>query len=215
MNKKESVPVDFRIYAKEEDGKTKNEHFREMINLSKKRSMNVDIVTMDSWYSSLDNLKTLKNVGYNWLCGFKKNRIVNNKTKLQDLDIPNKGLVVYLRGYGWVKVFRFEAQNGYTKYYGTNILDCSTEDATGYVNKRWNIETYHRELKQTCGIERCQARTCRSQRNHILLSIMAWIHQRLRRGLDTTTIYQQKWNVLKDAIRENMRMLLCDRKTAA
>ncbi|WP_155066466.1 hypothetical protein [Piscirickettsia salmonis] len=26
---------------------------------------------------------------------------------------------------------------------------------------------YHRELKQTCGIERCQARTGRAQRNHI------------------------------------------------
>lgn len=33
---------------------------------------------------------------------------------------------------------------------------------------RWLVEVYHREVKQTCGIERCQARTGRAQRNHIL-----------------------------------------------
>ncbi|MCZ6919807.1 MAG: transposase [Rickettsia endosymbiont of Ixodes persulcatus] len=36
---------------------------------------------------------------------------------------------------------------------------------------RWSIEFYHRELKQTCGIERCQARTGRAQRNHICLAV--------------------------------------------
>nr|WP_222703497.1 hypothetical protein [Candidatus Arsenophonus triatominarum] len=31
----------------------------------------------------------------------------------------------------------------------------------------WSIEVYHREVKQNCGIEHCQARTSRAQRNHI------------------------------------------------
>nr|WP_281181168.1 transposase [Candidatus Arsenophonus triatominarum] len=35
------------------------------------------------------------------------------------------------------------------------------------MDARWSVEVYHREVKQNCGIERCQARTSRAQRNHI------------------------------------------------
>jgi hypothetical protein len=29
----------------------------------------------------------------------------------------------------------------------------------------WIIEVYHRSLKKTCGVERCQSRSGRAQRN--------------------------------------------------
>jgi putative transposase len=37
------------------------------------------------------------------------------------------------------------------------------------------IENYHRELKQNCGVERCQARSERAQRNHIGLALRAFL----------------------------------------
>ncbi|MCZ6919226.1 MAG: hypothetical protein O7C60_02155 [Rickettsia endosymbiont of Ixodes persulcatus] len=43
------------------------------------------------------------------------------------------------------------------------------------------LSFYHRELKQTCGIERCQARTGRAQRNHICLAVFAWLDMNKRR----------------------------------
>lgn len=49
------------------------------------------------------------------------------------------------------------------------------EKLLGHVKKRWSIETFHRKLQQTCGLERCQARTSRAQRNPVLLSILAWM----------------------------------------
>jgi hypothetical protein len=49
------------------------------------------------------------------------------------------------------------------------------EQVEKIVEARWSIEVYHRELKQTCGIERCQARTGRAQRNHIYLAVSAWL----------------------------------------
>ncbi len=51
-------PVDFRIYAKEMDGKTKKDHFREMV-LNAKQDKNIQAKTLlfDSWYGSWDNLK--------------------------------------------------------------------------------------------------------------------------------------------------------------
>jgi hypothetical protein len=64
-------------------GKTKNTHFCDMLSLAKSRGLNPTAVVMDAWYSSLDNL-----------------------------DIPEEGLSVHLRGYGWIFVFKFEAKNG-------------------------------------------------------------------------------------------------------
>ncbi|APS69481.1 hypothetical protein AVI56_03470 [Piscirickettsia salmonis] len=82
------------------------------------------------------------------------------------LDFPDEGLKLHLRGYGWITVFRFVAKNGRTDYIGTNIEEPSRDQVEVIVKARWSIEVYHRELKQTCGIERCQARTGRAQRNH-------------------------------------------------
>ena len=127
---------------------------------------------------------------------------------MQNLDIPEDGLKVHLRGYGWIIVYRFVAKNGHTDYIGTNIESPTREKILSYVKKRWNVEVYHRELKQTCGLERCQARTCRAQRNHILLSILAWMRHFKRRCLDNSSFYQQKWEVIKPAISSNIQALL-------
>ena len=88
------------------------------------------------------------------------------------LDIPDEGLRVHLRGYGWIYVFRFVAKNGRTDYFGTNIPNPTRERIKSLVRKRWGIEVLHRELKQTCGLEYCQAHTSRAQRNHIVLSVL-------------------------------------------
>lgn len=49
------VPCDFRLYEK--DGKTKNEHFREMLSKASERGVGPEYVVFDSWCSGLDNLK--------------------------------------------------------------------------------------------------------------------------------------------------------------
>nr|WP_222703462.1 hypothetical protein [Candidatus Arsenophonus triatominarum] len=59
-----------------------------------------------------------------------------------------------------------------------------------------------------CGIERCQARTSRAQRNHIFLAISAWFEQHKRRISEKIILYQQNWDVIKNAITEHIRVLL-------
>src|SRR5690606_2295223 len=56
------LPVDYRIYDKDIDGKNKNEHFRDMLLLAKQRKLNIDAIVMDAWYSSLENLKLIRNL---------------------------------------------------------------------------------------------------------------------------------------------------------
>ena len=67
-------------------------------------------VTGDSWYSGVDNLKRVKNHALGWLFAIESNRTVSvdkgNWTQVQQLDIPDDGLLVWLKDYGNVKLFR-------------------------------------------------------------------------------------------------------------
>ena len=161
----QSVPVDYRIYDKDTDGKTKNTHFCDMLSLAKKRGIHPSAVVMDAWYSSLKNLKAIRDHGWVWVTTLRKNRKVNRDVSLETLDIPDEGL----------------------------------------------IEVYHRELKQTCGIERCQARTGRAQRNHICLSIMAWLDKHRRRITEHLSLYQQDWEAIKDGISSSIKVIMAAR----
>ncbi|QGO00619.1 hypothetical protein Psal006b_03657 (plasmid) [Piscirickettsia salmonis] len=115
---------------------------------------------------------------------------------------------MHLRGYGWITVFRFVAKNGRMDYIGTNIEEPSRDQVEVIVKARWSIEVYHRELKQTCGIERCQARTGRAQRNHISLSIAAWVDKYKRKLNEKISLYQQDGDVIKVGISCSIQKIL-------
>lgn len=204
----EFIPIDYRIYDKPTDDKTKNEHVCDMLNLVKQRGVKPKVIVMDSWYSSLSNLKCIRSHEWLWVAGLKKNRKVNRNITLEDLDIPEEGQEVHLRGYGFIKVFKFVAPTGRIDYIGTNQIDSSRSWVEGIMKARWSVEVFHREIKQTCGIERCQARTGRAQRNHICLVFQAWLQQHQRRMQQGMSFYQQKWNVIKDSISTHIRALL-------
>jgi hypothetical protein len=204
----EVIPMDYRIYHPPEDGKTKNDHFREMLGLANKRGVNPEAIIADSWYSSLNNLKYIRDLGWTWVMGLRKNRSVNRKERLENLVIPEEGLRVHLRGYGWITVYRFVAKNGRTDYIGTNMDNPTREKVERFVRMRWSIEVYHRELKQTCGLERCQSHNGRAQRNHIGFSVLSWIRKAKQRNLYQLSLYQQQWDIIKGAISANLKKQL-------
>jgi hypothetical protein len=83
------------------------------------------------------------------------------------------------------------------------------EQVKHITDARWSVEVYHRDVKQTGGIERCQARsTGRAQRNHIFLAIAAWFEQHKLRITQKITLYQQNWEVIKSAIQKQIKVLL-------
>jgi len=55
---------------------------------AKRKGVTPEVIVADSWYSSLDNVKCIRDLGWYWLMGLKKNRIVNRGVKLENLDIP-------------------------------------------------------------------------------------------------------------------------------
>jgi putative transposase len=71
------IPCDFRVYDKPQGGKTKNEHFQQMLRKARERGFRPEYVLMDSWYASLKNLKLIASFGWFFLTRLKSNRLVN------------------------------------------------------------------------------------------------------------------------------------------
>jgi len=86
-----SYPVNFRLYDKRE-GKTKNDYFREMVLEVEQWGIKPAWVTGDSWYSSLENLKFLRNEKVGFLFGIGDNRKVSLErgklVQVKHLEIP-------------------------------------------------------------------------------------------------------------------------------
>jgi len=199
------IPCDYRIYDKPTDGATKNDHFRKMLETAKQRGFAPAIVLFDSWYGSLDNLKTIRNLGWFWLTQLKSNRQVDPDRKgnraISEVEIGEAGSLVHLKGYGMIKVFKLVAKDGDIEYWATNKVEMGELERVKFADTAWTIETYHRGIKQFCGIERCQARKGRAQRNHIGLALRAFLrleHHCFHRGISW---FEAKTSIIREAVR--------------
>jgi len=196
----EHIPIDFRVYAKAQDGYTKNQHFQDMVRLAHHRGLKPEGVLFDGWYASQANLTLIQSFNWIWITRLKGNRVVNRLQHLEDLTIPEEGLIVELKFVGPIKVFKFIATDGDIEYWATNNLDLESQDIRYTGALRWKIEEYHRGLKQCTGIERCQSRIPRSQRTHIFCSIMAFVSLEKLRLERAISWYEAKRQIIHEAI---------------
>jgi hypothetical protein len=200
------LPCDFRLYHKSEDGLSKNDHFQAMITQAAQRGFEPELVVFDSWYSGLPNLKLLRSLKWAWLTQLKGNRQVSldgsGNRAIAEIFIPVQGCLVHLKGYGWVKVFRTVAKNGDAEYWATSRLDMRIEQAAFHALDAWQIEVYHRGLKQFTGIERGQYRLEVSQRNHIGLAIRAFVRLEVHRLRTGISWFEAKTGIIRSAMRE-------------
>lgn len=197
------LPIDYRIFSKKIDGRTKHMHVQEMIMLALDRGIKPSAVAFDSWYGSVKTLKFLERNKLTWVTVLKNNRIVDHNEHLVDKKIPEEGLVVHLKAYGMIRVFKtFSQAKGEVEYIATNKLDMTLSDIKTVAAQRWKIEEYHRGLKQTTGIEKCQARNQRSQRNHIFCSIISFVALEVQRVNKHTSWYQAKQQIIQHAMRQ-------------
>src|SRR5262249_32389867 len=173
------VPCDWMVYDKPHDGLSKNALFRTLLRRLRDRGLTPRCVCFDSWYSGVDNLELLRSFGWRWLTRLKANRLVRVEhgppQAVRDAALSAAGTVVWLPGYGLVKVFRIVAPDGDTHYWATGDLGRTELERLCNAERSWAIETYHRGLKQHCGVERCQLRRARAQRNHIGFAIPAFL----------------------------------------
>ncbi len=162
-------------------------------------------MAFDSWYSGLDNLKLLRDLGWHWLTQLKSNRQVSldrsGNRAIHAILIPPQGWVVHRKGYGWIKVFRTVGTNGDAAYWATSHLAMTLEQCAFHALDVWQIEVYHRDLKQFTGIERAQMRLAVSQRNHIGLAIRAFVRLEAHRICTGISCFEAKASIIRDAVR--------------
>ena len=184
-------PVNFRVYDKLEN-KTKNDYFLEMLAEVLTWGIKPSFVTMDSWYSCVKNLKTIKNHQMGFLTALESNRLVSIEkgtwVQVQKLEITEDGAVVWLREFGFVKIFRTHLKDQVRHYaiFLSQKDDNENDSDDGFVNlkrmdfnqlhdKHWQIEQYHRTIKQVCNIESFQVRTKVAVKNHIFAAICGYV----------------------------------------
>jgi len=201
---KKCVPVDYRIYQKEVDGKTKNDLFLELLKKALKRGFSPLYVLFDSWYSSLENLKFIRSQKLKFICNLKSNRIVSRhrvQMSLSDLSLADKQVEkVWLKGFGQILVCKVVATNGDITYLATNDLSLTSYDEfTGHFEQRWNIEEFHRGIKQTTGIEKCYSVKAQSQKTHIFSAFVAFVRLEAVRVSESISWYEQKASITRFA----------------
>lgn len=91
-----------------------------MLTVAHARGFAPEMVVFDSWYSSLANLKHIHAFGWHWLTQLKHNGLVNphgtGLVAISTLTIPETGVVVHIKGFGTIKLFKSIATNGDLEY---------------------------------------------------------------------------------------------------
>ena len=216
--KQDFYPIDYRIYAPDQDGKTKNEHFSEMvINAVYAKKIKAKRILFDSWYASAENLKLVHRLGLIFFTTLKSNRMVSLSKEggwihLDEIDWTaerlQNGVMVKLKEVPFkVQLFKVVATNGDIDWVVTNCPDetLTTQAAQDASDVRWQIEELHRGLKQLTGTEKCQCRKERSQRNHIACCYHAWLSLKVKATELGKTLYQTKHDLLSDYLRAELR----------
>ncbi len=211
--------IDYRIYDKDSDGKTKLDHVQDMLQvLVEVREVTFSTVLMDPWYASKRLLLFIESLAKTYYCPMKSNRLVDDSQgerpyrRIDALDWTDSeqksGKVVKLNKFPKhhkVRVFRVASARG-TDYVVTNDLSQSDGAATQQVcRNRWKIEQFHREAKQLTGLEKCQCRLPRIVRNHIGSAFLVWVHL-MRKAYETgQTLYQVKHGLLSEYLAEQLK----------
>lgn len=105
-----------------------------------------------------------------------------------------------------VKLFQVTTSIGCMEYLVTNDLTANQTDDVQQENAiRGKIEEFHRELKQLTGIEECQCRKARIQRNHIACALLVWLHLKRIAYQSGVTIYQLKRNLMSDYLKSQLK----------
>ena len=211
--------IDWRVYDPDGDGKTKLDHVRDMFDDAlEAKQLPFRAVLMDSWYATKDLMMHIDRAGKAFYCPLKSNRKVDDSggerpyQAVADLgwydDEGLRGKLVKVHGFPMdykVRLFRVAATNR-TEHVVTNDLSQDSAVAVQDLCRvRWKIEQYHREGKQMLGMEKCQCRKARAQKNHIGCAILAWhCLTKLARKLKTN-IYALKNSLLSEYMKGELK----------
>jgi hypothetical protein len=199
-----SLPIGFHLIAKTEkylDPKTqkekrrspvsKNELCRELIKQAGANHIPFRFVLFDTWFASAENMEFIKHdQRRDFICPLKTNRKIAlslaDKQQGRYSRVDTLGLEeptsreVYLEGVAFPlvlikQVFTNEDGSCGSLYLVSSDTTLSFDDLTTSYQKRWQVECYHKSLKQNVSLEKSPTQTATTQTNHCFAALCGFI----------------------------------------
>ena len=232
-----SLPVGITLIAKTEhytdkkDGKQKrrspigkNEYYRTMIQQAVMNQIPFRYVLNDVWFASAENMRFVKQtVERDFIMPLNANRKValsdDAKRQGQYVRVDTLNLEahtmreVYLEGLDFPlmlikQVFVHEDGSNGVLYLVTSDTTLGYDDITPIYRTRWNVEPYHKSLKQNASLEKSPTHTVTTQTNHVFGALCGYIKLELMKGTTKlnhfalkSKLYQRALQVAFDTLR--------------
>ena len=216
-----SLPVGFELIAKTEhyvdpkDGKAKrrskvgkNELYQKMLKQVVRNQILFEYVLNDVWFASADNMMFVKHdLKKHFVMPLKSNR----KVALSAIDKRNGRFVsvetlkleenavqkIHLEGVDFPlllvkQVFKNEDGSTGIQSLVTSDTTLTYDEILSIYQKRWNIEPYHKSLKQNASLEKSPTQTVRTQTNHFFAALCGYIKLELLKSSTSTNHFALK-----------------------
>jgi hypothetical protein len=225
-----SLPVNYHLvektelYIDEETGKqkrratmTKNEVYRQMLKQVIANQIPFRYVLNDVWYASADNMMFVKHdLKREFIMPLKTNRKValsledkknGRYVRVDTLALePDTTLTLYLESVDFAlhlvkQVFTNGDGSIGILYLVTSDLDLTYDGITTISGKRWNVEPYHKSLKQNASLSKSPTKTVTTQGNHFFASLCAFIKLEMLKTTTHTNHFALKSKLYIQALR--------------
>jgi hypothetical protein len=206
-----SLPVGFELVRKTERytdpktgkekrraDKTKNEMYRDLLQQAVRNQIPFKYVLNDIWFAAAENMKFVKLIlEKEFVMPLKGNRKLatsveaKQEGRYQRVDTlelePMKPVTVYLEGVEFAlllvkQVFTNEDGSTGIQYLVTSDTTLDGNGITAIYQKRWNVEPYHKSLKQNASLEKSPTQTVVTQTNHFFAAVCGYIKLELLKG---------------------------------
>lgn len=206
-----SLPVGFELVRKTErytdpksgkekrrSNRTQNEMYRDLMQQAVKNKIPFKYALNDLWFASAENMNFVKiTLKKDFVMPLKANRKVATRAdakqegryqKVDTLELdPMKPVSVYLEGVEFAlllvkQVFTNEDGSTGILYLVTSDTTLDSNGITTIYQKRWNVEPYHKSLKQNASLEKSPTQTVVTQTNHFFAALCGYIKLELLKG---------------------------------
>jgi hypothetical protein len=199
-----SVPVGFHLVAKTEkytDPKTqkekrrspvsKNDVCRKLIKQAGSNRIPLRFVLFDVWFASAENMVFIQQHQHrDFICPLKANRKValsraekqqGRYTRVDTLELEAQATrEIYLEGVDFPlvlvkQVFTNEDGSVGIRYLVSSDTTLSFDDLTTSYHTRWQVECYHKSLKQNVSLAKSPTQTETTQTNHFFAALCGFL----------------------------------------
>ena len=181
----------------------------------------------DIWFASKDNLRFFHKHKLKFVLGISSNRLVATSLsdvksgqyqQLKDLELNDgESRKVYLKDILFPvvvtrKVFKNGDESKGELYLVTNDLTLEGDHIYDFYQRRWNVEVYHRSIKQNSSAGKSPTKVKQTQLNHVCLSLIAFSKLEKLKLKSDKNHYALKRQLLIAANQASYRELLSMRK---